>query len=110
MATRPTTAPIAAPIAEGLSPLMASKATHVTIAVAAAVLVFKNADTAIPSAASELPPLNPNHPSHNNAAPSNTNGTFAGFAESCDCVRFPRNNAPARAAIPDAACTTMPPA
>ena len=110
MATRPTTAPMAAPMAEGLRPRRASNATHVTIAVAAAVLVLRNADTATPSAASELPPLNPNQPSQSNAAPRSTNGTLAGLAASCEGVRRPRNIAPARAAIPEAACTTMPPA
>ena len=43
------------------------------------------------------------------AAPSSTNGTLAGF-DSADDVRLPRNSAPAKAATPDAACTTMPPA
>ena len=43
-------------------------------------MVFKNAFTACPSAWSDEPALNPNQPSHNKAAPSNTNGMLAGPA------------------------------
>ena len=111
MATSPTTAPIAAPMAEGLRPRRVSRVIHVTMAVAAAVLVLRNAEMAMPSAARELPPLNPNHPSHRSAAPRSTKGTLAGLDDSPAAVwRRPRNIAPARAATPEAACTTMPPA
>ena len=77
MATSPTTAATAAPCAEGRRPSTQSKNIHATMAVAAAVLVLRNAAMAIPSAASELPPLNPNHPNHSNAAPRSTNGILA---------------------------------
>ena len=107
MATNPTTAPIAAPMAEGLRPNKQSKNTHVIIAVAEAVLVFKKAFTAIELAANEDPALNPNQPSQSMAAPNRTNGTFAGFP---DALRRPRNMAPAKAATPEEACTTIPPA
>lgn len=50
MATRPSTPPTAAPIADGLRPVRQSIKIHIIIAVAAAVLVFKKALTAIPSA------------------------------------------------------------
>ena len=109
IATRPTTAPMAAPIADGLCPLIQSKNTHVSIAVADAVFVFRNAFTAISFAASDDPALNPNHPNHSMAAPSNTNGMFAGACGPFS-VLFPRNIAPASAATPEDACTTIPPA
>ena len=108
IATSPTTAPMAAPIADGRRPSTQSRNTHVAMAVAAAVLVLRNAEIATPSAASDDPPLKPNQPSHNNAAPSSTNGIFAALPSSL--LRFPRKMAPARAATPDAACTTIPPA
>ena len=72
MATNPTTPPMAAPIADGFLPLIQSKKIHVIIAVAAAVLVFKNALTAMPSACKLEPALNPNQPNHNKAAPNIT--------------------------------------
>ena len=50
MATRPSTPPTAAPIADGLRPVRQSIKIHIIIAVAAAVLVFRKALTAIPSA------------------------------------------------------------
>ena len=46
IATNPTTPPTDAPIAEGFLPRIPSKNNHVSIAVAAAVFVFKNALTA----------------------------------------------------------------
>lgn len=110
MATRPTTQPTAAPMADGLRPRKQSKNIQLIIAVADAVLVLRNALTAIPSAWSELPALNPNQPSHSMAAPSSTNGMLAGSLLRVDGLRRPRNMAPARAATPDDACTTIPPA
>ena len=78
MATKPTTQPTAAPIADGLRPRRQSKNIHVIMAVAEAVFVFKKAFTACPSAWSEEPALKPNHPNHNSAAPRSTNGILAG--------------------------------
>ena len=48
---------------------------------AAATLVTRRAFAAIPSAASWLPPLNPNHPNHKSADPKIINLTDAGLTE-----------------------------
>ena len=108
MATRPTTAPIAAPIADGLRPRRQSKNIHTSMAVAEAVFVFRKALIATPSAANEEPALNPNQPSQSMDAPNITYGIFAGV---CVCsLLLPRKMAPAKAATPEEACTTIPPA
>lgn len=106
--TRPATAPTEADTAPGFLPIRASKVIHVIIATAAAVLVFKNAFTAIPFTAKDEPALNPNQPIHKRAVPSSTNGIFTGIFE--DCFLLPRKIAPARAATPEEVCTTSPPA
>ena len=78
------------------------------IAVADAVFVLRNAFTAWPSAWSDEPALKPNHPTQSIAAPNNTKGMFAGSLFSV--LRRPKKMAPAKAAMPEEACTTMPPA
>src|SRR5688572_459832 len=55
IATRPTTAPMQAPIADGLRPRLDSNAIHAIIAAADAVFVVANASTAVPLAASADP-------------------------------------------------------
>src|SRR2546430_9834181 len=72
MPTRPTTRPVAAPTAVAFPVRSRSRHTHVTNAVAAAVLVFVNARAASPFAASAEPALNPNQPNHRSPAPSST--------------------------------------
>src|SRR3954463_13385189 len=78
MATRPTTAPIQNPSAEGFLPLTASKRTQHKPAAAEAVLVVANAEAASGPAPKALPALKPNHPNHSKPVPNRTNGMFAG--------------------------------
>src|SRR5437867_821390 len=78
MPTRPTTRPVAAPTAVAFPVRTRSRATQVTSAVAAAVLVFVNASAASPFAASADPALNPNQPNQSRPAPSSTSGTLWG--------------------------------
>ncbi len=112
IATRPTTAPMQAPIADGLRPRTMSKNTQPSIAAAEAVLVVANASTATSLAASADPALKPNQPNHSMPVPSRTYGMLAG---SCGSLamwvwRRPRTSAPASAARPADMCTTVPPA
>ena len=103
MATRPTTAPTAAPIADGLRPRRQSKKSQVIMAVAEAVLVFRKALTATPSAAREEPALKPNQPNQSMAAPKITKGIFAGTWGVAAFLRCPKNKAPVKAATPEEA-------
>src|SRR5215469_835584 len=70
MATKPATAPLTAPSTVGFPTQYHSAATHDKVAAAAPKLVATNADTARPLAASALPALKPNHPTHNKPAPA----------------------------------------
>src|SRR5690606_10396857 len=78
IATRPTTAPIQNPRADGFLPLTASNNIQQRPAAAQAVLVVANAEAASGLAPMALPPLNPNHPNHSKPVPSKTNGMLAG--------------------------------
>ena len=69
MATRPATAPVAAPSTVGLRVTIQSMTIHARAAMAVAVFVLMNALTASSFAASALPALNPNHPNQSSAAP-----------------------------------------
>src|SRR5690606_38818535 len=71
MATKPTTAPIQAPIAEGFLPRNISKNTQAMPAAADAVVVAK-AYAAKALAPPADPALKPNHPNHSKPVPSNT--------------------------------------
>ncbi|MNR27346.1 hypothetical protein D3C85_1446170 [compost metagenome] len=106
--TNPTTAPIQAPIADSLCPIILSMNTHVIEATAAATVVVPSACVARPLAPMADPALNPNQPNHNNPVPNSTYVIRAGvgFGD----LRFPRNIAPASAAHPALMCTTVPPA
>src|SRR4051795_6314665 len=101
-ATRPTTAPMQAPRADGLLPRIQSKNIQPSIAAADAVLVVPNAMAAVPLAASAEPALKPNQPNQSMPVPSSTNGTLAGEWASLAMwlLRRPRTMAPARAANP----------
>src|SRR3990170_2751807 len=70
MATRPATAPAAAPITLGLPLKTQLIIIQVTAAAAAAVLVTTKAFAAGPLAAPALPALKPNQPNQRMAAPS----------------------------------------
>src|SRR5258706_526213 len=78
MATRPTTAPMQAPRADGFLPRAASKNIQASIAAAEAVFVVRNAKVAVSFAARAEPALNPNHPNQSIPVPRMTKGTFAG--------------------------------
>ncbi|CCY66268.1 uncharacterized protein BN467_00715 [Prevotella sp. CAG:1124] len=78
MATSPATAPVHAPTVVGFLLHSQSMAIHTTAAVAVAICVTRNALAAIPSAASPLPALKPNHPSQRNDMPMNTNVMLCG--------------------------------
>src|SRR2546428_11643434 len=69
IATRPATAPEAAPSTVGLPRLIHSVNIQPSAAAAAAVLVAVNALAARPLASRALPALNPNHPTQSSAAP-----------------------------------------
>src|SRR5690606_21340644 len=98
MATKPTTAPIQAPIAEGFLPRNISKNTQDMAAAADAVVVVAKAYAAKALAPPADPALKPNHPSQSKPVPSNTSLMRAG---TCDCsLRFPRYKADAKAAHP----------
>ena len=69
IATRPATAPDAAPSIEGLPLNIHSQAVHDSTAHAVARKVFMNASAAEPFASSAEPALKPNQPNHSIAAP-----------------------------------------
>src|SRR5437870_13787458 len=69
MATKPATAPLAAPRTVGLPIHAHSATTQERVAAAAPRLVATNAETATPFAANALPALKPNHPTHSRPAP-----------------------------------------
>ncbi len=112
IATRPTTAPMQAPRADGLRPRIQSKNIQPSIAAAEAVFVVANAIAAVPLAATADPALKPNQPNQSIPVPRITKGTFAGEVVSLATwiFRRPRINAPASAAQPADMCTTVPPA
>ena len=68
----PATMPVAIPTIVGLPPFIHSIAIHVKAPVAALICVTNMAMPAKPSAAHELPALNPNHPTQSIAAPVTT--------------------------------------
>src|SRR5690606_33802147 len=68
-ATRPATAPDAAPSIEGLPFRIASRNTHDTAAAPVARMVLMNARPATPPALSAEPALKPNQPTHSSEAP-----------------------------------------
>src|SRR5207253_8858517 len=70
MATRPATAPAAAPSTLGAPLCSHETVIQVSAAIAAAVLVTTNAFAARPPAVIALPALNPNQPNHRSESPS----------------------------------------
>src|SRR5208282_4453050 len=82
IATSPATAPLAAPSTVGLPPTHHSAATHDSAAADAPICVATNADTASPLAASALPALKPNHPTHSIPAPATVRVRLCGGIDS----------------------------
>src|SRR6516162_9470123 len=111
MATSPATAPEIAPSALAFPFLSHSAALQPTAAVAAPKCVATNALEASPPAASALPALNPNHPTHSRQAPIKLSTKLCGgigcFGKP---TRLPRYSAQTSADTPDVICTTVPPA
>src|SRR5271170_2879708 len=111
IATRPTTAPVAAPTAVARPVRTRSNSIHATNADAAAVWVVTSALAATPFAANALPALNPNHPNQSSPAPSNVNGTLCGTYDTRPkSRRGPITSAATSADVPALMCTTVPPA
>src|SRR5678816_613118 len=98
MATRPATAPDAAPSIVGLPVLIHSAIIQPSAAIDAAVCVAMKALDARPFAPRADPALNPNQPTHNIAAPITANGRLCGAMAVLPCpTRFPIINTATRA-------------
>src|SRR5688572_19010585 len=111
MATRPATAPEAAPSMEGLPFRTHSASVHVSTAQAVARNVLMNASTAELPASSAEPALKPNQPNHSSDAPIMVMGRLCGVSASRPKpMRLPTTYAPTRPATPALMCTTVPPA
>src|SRR5689334_21753959 len=111
MATRPATAPLAAPRTVGFPLPIHSANIQESAAAAVAVLVATNALVASAFAARALPALKPNHPNQRSAAPFRTNGMlWGGIGSLPQPSRFPRTIAHPSADVPELMCTTVPPA
>src|SRR5689334_210226 len=78
IATRPATAPEAAPSVVACPAVMRSTTSQLSIAAAAATNVFMNACAATPFAASAEPALNPNQPNQRMPVPSSVSGSECG--------------------------------
>src|SRR5687767_2667807 len=78
IATRPATAPEAAPSTVGLPRIIHSVNIQPSAAAAAPVLVARKAEAASPLASSALPALKPNHPTHSRPAPITVMGRLCG--------------------------------
>src|SRR2546426_9864061 len=83
IATRPATAPEAAPSTVGLPRIVHSVNIQPSAAAAAAVLVARNALAARPLASSALPALKPNQPNHSSPAPITVIGRLWGCIGWC---------------------------
>ncbi len=82
IATRPATAPDAAPSIEGLPLLTHSPAIHASTAAAVATSVLTNASAAASPASSADPALKPNQPTHSSDAPTIVNVRLCGAIDS----------------------------
>ncbi len=111
MATRPATAPDAAPSVVALPSRIFSTNSQPSMAAAVAVLVLTKANPERVSAASSDPALNPNQPNQSSPVPSSTKGRLCGRKlVPGQPLRRPRTRATAMAAAPAFAWTTVPPA
>src|SRR6185437_7276419 len=110
IATRPATAPHAAPSTLTLRLWAYAIRTQLIVAAAAAVFVTTSAFAARPPAVSAEPALKPNQPNHRRPAPSTVIGMSCGSIRSPLTARRPISSATTSADRPDEACTTVPPA
>src|SRR4051794_30227295 len=111
IATRPETAPDAAPSVVGWPSRIRSTRSQPITAAAVATWVLVKARAARPLAASAEPALKPNQPNHSRPAPSMTNGRLCGL----NCafgqpLRLPSTIASASPAAPALMWTAVPPA
>src|SRR2546426_8345595 len=110
-ATRPATAPEAAPSTVGLPRELHSVSIQPRAAAAAAVLVVVNAWAASALAPSALPALNPNHPNHSRLAPMTVKGRlWGGMGCWPKPRRLPITSTAARADTPEGLAAPGPPA
>src|SRR5687768_7039065 len=111
IATRPATAPEAAPSIVGEPLTIHSASIHARVAAAVASNVFVNTSVAKPFASRFEPTLKPNQPTHSREAPIMTIGTLCGGRAAVPYpTRLPISSAPTRPAMPALMCTTVPPA
>ena len=82
IATRPATAPDAAPSIDGLPLNIHSANIHDSTAAAVATSVLTNASAAVSAASSADPALKPNQPTHSSDAPIIVNVRLCGAIES----------------------------
>src|SRR5574338_984440 len=102
IATRPATAPDAQPTMLGFPVWAQAINVHVSAAMPVAVFVTTHADTAIPSARTSEPALNPNQPNQSIPAPSTTIGMLCGSIGTFPYPSLrPRIKAPASAENPE---------
>src|SRR3954451_23893547 len=101
MATRPATAPQAAPTTLTLRVLAYEARTQVMVAAAAAMFVTVKALAARPPAVSADPALKPNQPNHRRPAPRTVIGTSCGSRPSPFTTRRPMSRATISAESPD---------
>src|ERR1017187_6748709 len=111
IATSPATAPEIAPRTLGFPLRIHSANIQPSVAVAVAKWVATKALVASPLAASALPALNPNQPTHSKQAPTQLSTTLCGFMASLGYPwRLPRYSAQISAETPEVMWTTVPPA
>src|SRR6266566_19828 len=111
MATRPATAPAAAPSTLGAPLCSHETVIQVSAAIAAAVLVTTNALAASPPALIALPALKPNQPNQRSDAPSTVMVASCGSSASRPYpTRRPRTSAATSAETLLVMWTTVPPA
>ncbi len=111
IATKPATAPDAAPTILGFPVCAHDIKTQVRAAIPVAVFVTVHALTVMPSTITSLPALKPNHPNQSIPAPRTTIGMLCGSIGTLPYPSLlPRIKAPANAENPEVMCTTVPPA
>src|SRR5437867_13390162 len=105
-ATRPATAPDAAPSTVGLPRELHSVSIQPKAAAAAAVLVVVNAWAARPLAPSALPALKPNQPNQSRLAPITVTPRLCGGMGCCQCaLRLAMKRTAAGAVLAEEMCT-----
>ena len=107
----PATAPVSAPVIDGLPSRIQAAANQVSMATEPAMSVLTKAVAARLFAPSAEPPLKPNQPNHNSPVPRATKAMLCGTTTSPGLsLRLPTKITEASAATPADRCTTMPPA